>query len=929
MKKSLLLTPLLLLMLNVIPVSAEETDQWNFDEEYYVLQGYSGPGGDVTVPGQIGDGTVDVIGSDAFKSTDITSLTLPDTLLQLRDCAISWCDHLESVSLPESLVAINPQNFWMCDALTDITIPAGVRFIGDSAFYHCNELRKVTFTGLCPVIGQDCFVSIPDDAVIYVPDDQLEAYQTALEAAGCTVSVQASGQNAVIVDNNGYTEGDFDFDASTGTITSYNGFATYLSIPDTIGGTPVKAIGSEAFWGHYYLTVLELPEGLESIGEGAFSHCQTLYDVDFPSTLKSIGDKAFYTSYFADSLHLESVETIGDYAFEYSRISGELTLPESLVSIGAGAFADSRSLEELYLPASVEHIGAEAFGNISGLNYVYMDGLTLPVLDENAFAGCISLTDIDLNESCTKEQMLDMQSAVEGMGLTDCRVWRSQNSQASLTDEGAAYADGLLISYTGTQARIRPYDITDGTDTIGIGDDALKDNQTVEYFAVCHSDMFTTIGAQAFMNSALKGVDLFDSVTTIGDRAFANCTQLEELTIPDSVTTIGEEAFMNCTQLEELTIPDSVISIGTGAFDGLTGLKRITILCDASVLPDEAFGETDAEIRVSADATDEQVAQCSSKLNCPWYAPVLRVGEESSFVTMPFNPTPAENFEFNPETGLISAYTGTETDVVVPREIDGVTVVGFENYNVFESCRDYTATDMENNVTEWVHLRSVVLPETIKELPDSLFEYCQQLETFVCYAPLQSTGRTTFMFCKSLKNVIFVNGLREIDNYAFDNAGSLENLYFGEQLLRIGQQAFGYSGLTSFVADAETIESNVFVDCQSLTDLHFTSKVKSIGEYLVTDCPNLSVVCFDGCDLTASEMGLFCNIAPELTVYVPENMNEENLNHAENCISWNSSETAVTVTVGTCTHALPEKPDISSLLPDLEPAEADDDPDLT
>ena len=136
-------------------------------------------------------------------------------------------------------------------------------------------------------------------------------------------------------------------------------------------------------------------------------------------------------------------------------------------------------------------------------------------------------------------------------------------------------------------------------------------------------------------------------------------------------------------------------------------------------------------------------------------------------------------------------------------------------------------------------------------------------------------------------------------------------------------------GLTSFVADAETIESNVFVDCQSLTDLHFTSKVKSIGEYLVTDCPNLSVVCFDGCDLTASEMGLFCNIAPELTVYVPENMNEENLNHAENCISWNSSETAVTVTVGTCTHALPEKPDISSLLPDLEPAEADDDPDLT
>ena len=57
---------------------------------------------------------------------------------------------------------------------------------------------------------------------------------------------------------------------------------------------------------------------------------------------------------------------------------------------------------------------------------------------------------------------------------------------------------------------------------------------------------------------------------------------------------------------------------------------------------------------------------------------------------MPFEPTAAENFDFDPETGLISAYTGTDVDVVVPREIDGVTVVGFANYNAFDSCQDYT-----------------------------------------------------------------------------------------------------------------------------------------------------------------------------------------------------------------------------------------------
>ena len=59
-------------------------------------------------------------------------------------------------------------------------------------------------------------------------------------------------------------------------------------------------------------------------------------------------------------------------------------------------------------------------------------------------------------------------------------------------------------------------------------------------------------------------------------------------------------------------------------------------------------------------------------------------------------------------------------DVVVPREIDGVTVVGFKDYNAFASCQDYTDTETETNQTDWVRLRTLVLPETIKALPDSM-----------------------------------------------------------------------------------------------------------------------------------------------------------------------------------------------------------------
>lgn len=564
MKKALASLLALLLISMMIPALAEGS-AWDFDAEYYVLRKYTGSGGDVVVPGQIGTGTVDVIDGSAFSSGTITSLVLPDTLLELRQSAVSWCAGLRSVTLPDSLIVIGAQNLYSCDALTEVTIPAGVRYIGPRSLAYCASLSSVTFEGVCPVIGAQCFTQIAGDAVIRVPDDQLDAYQQALTAAGCQAAIVPSGRNAVQADNNGFNAADFDFDASTGTITSYNGYATYLRIPESIDGTPVRAIGPEAFARHYYLALLELPEGLETIGESAFAWCGTLQYVSFPTTLKAIGDKAFANGYKGCALELPHVETIGAHAFQQSLIEGQLTLPEGLKTIGEGAFERSAGIQELSLPATLESAADSAFADDWSLTYVYMDGLTPPALGENVFAGC-ALADIDLNEHCTRQQMLDMQACVDAMGLS-CRVWRNQNTQTSYPTDGLSTYDGCLMTgYTGSMTHIRPYDTCDDVDITGLADGALRGNQVVEYFAVPHSDVFTTIGAEAFMDSAIRHVDLFDSVTTIGARAFSGCAQLEELILPASVTEIGADAFA-----------------------GLTSLKKVTILCDASLLPEGSF----------------------------------------------------------------------------------------------------------------------------------------------------------------------------------------------------------------------------------------------------------------------------------------------------------------------------------------------------
>ena len=1001
MKRSLISVLSLLMLVLCIPALAESTD-WNYDANYAILRGYDGAGGDVVVPAEIDGFTVDVIGINVFKGDTITSLTLPETVLELRSNAVSSCEKLTSVTLPQSLVVINRMNFFSCNALSEVTIPASVRYIGDTSFRFCDALRKITFEGVCPAIDMDCFSILPDDAVAYVPDDQLEAYTAAFENAGSTVSVQPSGKNAVLVENNGYVEEEFDFDASTGTITSYNGYATYLAIPETIGGAPVKAIGPEAFARHAYLAFLELPEGLESIGDSAFYNCETLGRVRFPSTLKTIGSNAFYNAYKSSVLELTSVESIGDYAFYFAGLKGSLELPEGLKSIGENAFEACTNMgANLYLPSTLESIGSNAFKGDYNIQYIVLESPTAPMLGENVFAGCDYLYDIDLNAHGTRQEMQQWQAYVDALGLP-CRVWRAQDPTAQSPEKGAyQYENRVLTEYTGMKTRIHPHLTVSKEPVVGLGDGVFKDSQTIEYFSVAHNDEFTTIGAESFMNSSLREVDLFDSVTTIGARAFANCAQLETLTLPDSLTTIGEGAldgltglkklvikcdpalipagaFANMPNLSEVTVESGAIPahmfegsgvtaltlgadvteigekafagtalnaaeltnvtvIGAGAFEG-SALERVRLSASASVgerafantklkqlviptvgsFPLSAVEGTSAELRLPTGATDDQLAAWNETLKRPWYDPMLREGETSKFVKMPFEPTPAENFEFNPETGLISAYIGTDVDVVVPREIDGVTVVGFANYNAFHSCQDYTDSSVETNRTEWVHLRTLVLPETIKELPGMMLAYCQQLETFVCYAPLESTGGNQFMLCRSLNNVIFVNGVREIDNYAFDSAGPLGNLYFGEHLVKIGQQAFNFAGLTSFVADAESVEYGAFTECQNLTSLHFTSKMKSFGENCIINCPNLTEICFDGCDLTASPMGLMMNVAPKLTVYVPEGMSEENLRHVQNCQSWSENPSEVTVSTEGCAHALPALPDVTAMLPELK-----------
>ena len=245
---------------------------------------------------------------------------------------------------------------------------------------------------------------------------------------------------------------------------------------------------------------------------------------------------------------------------------------------------------------------------------------------------------------------------------------------------------------------------------------------------------------------------------------------------------------------------------------------------------------------------------------------------------MPYEALPEEDFEFDEDSRTITAYIGTSVDVIIPRMIGGVPVENI-SYNTFECARDYVHSGMATNQKEgdWLPMRCLILPETLKSIEDSAFTNCYDLETVICYAPLENTNRGLFEECKGLKTVIFVNGVGEMDNYLFNYCKNLKTVWWKGQVNRIGVQCFGATGLEQLCVNAKSVDISAFAGSEDLKEIHIRSGVEHFNMTAFAMLSGIETICLEDIDPEVLEPDWVNLQNSTVTILVPEDTTDEQL----------------------------------------------------
>lgn len=338
----------------------------------------------------------------------------------------------------------------------------------------------------------------------------------------------------------------------------------------------------------------------------------------------------------------------------------------------------------------------------------------------------------------------------------------------------------------------------------------------------------TTIGNDAFAKcSYLQEIEFGTGVTTIPQNCCLDCSNLRKVTIPSGITTIGDFAFNYCYSLHSVDIPNTVTTIGNDVFSA-TGIRKMTFPSSVVSFGDDLLPYTPLEeVKILGNATLGR----NAFVNC----------YQLKKVVLNDNITAIPDYFCNHCRSL--------SEISLP---SALTSIGLE---AFAYCEN---------------LEEITVPSGVTFFDISAFNGCTRLKKASLPNGLSDIGNSCFNNCYSLREVNIPTSLTQLQSYLFANCKSLEEINIPEGILSISTYVFYGCASLPYIILPSTIQSiagNTF----SYTSRAFYIKLKS------TTPPTLSAT------------SAFANTNTYMKILIPY----ENINDYQTTTNWSSTSSNI------------------------------------
>ena len=402
-----------------------------------------------------------------------------------------------------------------------------------------------------------------------------------------------------------------------------------------------------------------------------------------------------------------------------------------------------------------------------------------------------------------------------------------------------------------------------------------------EIYRVIIENGITSIGDYAFSECTnLRIIDIPNTVTKIGNSAFNSCKALTSIDIPSSVKSIGRRAFSNvgCT---ELVIPNSVTQLGDGVFADTASLKKVVLPSEISEITANSFSEC-------SNLTDIEIPETVETIS--YYAFTGCKG-----LTGIVFPDGLKLISYNAFDGC----TGLR-NIEIPESVMEIKEYAFQGCTALESMKISNQDTVVGAMAfaDCISLRAIDAPEDIEIANNAFlndialvgapfkFLLSEGLEqgaktggkiTWNLYSDgiLSLTGNTEMKEYKSsdvkgwdqyadfVKKIIIYEGIGSVGAYAFSSMKNVGGVILPFTTTKIGDNAFFCCEnleRINFPGNLKAIGNYAFAGCGDLSEIDFPANIESIGNYAFADCDDIydislsssiksiGTYAFNGCD---------------------------------------------------------------------------------